>query len=429
MTRKLTVSSYWDLIFDKYKIIDEIKKNGVFEITAEQIKEFKEPRLMTKFDFSSQRPKVFIDNNLGILPINNGTYLLGKFNLYKKLPSIKNEPIILEIPSYIETIDPNNVYSESNALHVALLSGMLEDMIGEKLVQTISGRMRPNGFIFNVEIEKGDKTKSIIVDRPQIEVDGGYESVNKVVLIEAKNQQPEDFIIRQLYYPYKYWNDKVKKEVVPVFFTYDNGIYTLYLYKFTDSSLYNSLELIEQKSYVVQHHDSNRRKIELFRKLQLVKEKTQKEVPFPQANSFNLIIQTVFLVSEGVDTAFDISESIGFEPRQGNYYLSACRYLNLIYKEKNKYLLTSIGKEIINSSELEMNRILFEQILQHKVFHETYKIYLDNEVVPNVEDITKIIYKYIPDLKYQKDGSISSVTKRRSSTVKAWINWIIGSMI
>ena len=76
-----------------------------------------------------------------------------------------------------------------------------------------------------------------------------------------------------------------------------------------------------------------------------------------------------------------------------------------------------------------MNRILFEQILQHKVFHETYKIYLDNEVVPNVEDITKIIYKYIPDLKYQKDGSISSVTKRRSSTVKAWINWIIGSMI
>ena len=33
-----------------------------------------------------------------------------------------------------------------------------------------------------------------------------------MVLIEAKNQQPEDFIIRQLYYPYKYWNDKVKKE-------------------------------------------------------------------------------------------------------------------------------------------------------------------------------------------------------------------------
>ena len=88
MTRKLTVSSYWDLIFDKYKIIDEIKKNGVFEITAEQIKEFKEPRLMTKFDFSSQRPKVFIDNNLGILPINNGTYLLGKFNLYKKYTKI-----------------------------------------------------------------------------------------------------------------------------------------------------------------------------------------------------------------------------------------------------------------------------------------------------------------------------------------------------
>lgn len=40
----------WESLFDKYHILTEIEQNGQFIISANQIKEFREPRLMTKFD-------------------------------------------------------------------------------------------------------------------------------------------------------------------------------------------------------------------------------------------------------------------------------------------------------------------------------------------------------------------------------------------
>lgn len=35
----------WNYIFDKYKIVETIKRNGRFEITANQIKESKRERV------------------------------------------------------------------------------------------------------------------------------------------------------------------------------------------------------------------------------------------------------------------------------------------------------------------------------------------------------------------------------------------------
>ena len=43
----------------KFDILNEIEKNGRFEISASQIKEFREPRLMVKFDYENQLPKIF----------------------------------------------------------------------------------------------------------------------------------------------------------------------------------------------------------------------------------------------------------------------------------------------------------------------------------------------------------------------------------
>lgn len=46
----------WEKLFDKYNILDNIEHNGFFEITAKQINEFREARLMTKFDHKSHLP-------------------------------------------------------------------------------------------------------------------------------------------------------------------------------------------------------------------------------------------------------------------------------------------------------------------------------------------------------------------------------------
>ena len=67
----------WNDLFEKFNIINAIETNGFFEITADQIKESgREPRLMTKFDSSENLPSIFAENNLAILPIKRGSYII-----------------------------------------------------------------------------------------------------------------------------------------------------------------------------------------------------------------------------------------------------------------------------------------------------------------------------------------------------------------
>lgn len=42
----------WEILFERYKIFEQIEKNGVFYITTKQIKDEREPRLMAKFDYT-----------------------------------------------------------------------------------------------------------------------------------------------------------------------------------------------------------------------------------------------------------------------------------------------------------------------------------------------------------------------------------------
>lgn len=59
----------WNHLFEQYGIVDEISNSGKFVITATQINEVREARLMTKFDSRSNLPQIFSEHNLSILPI------------------------------------------------------------------------------------------------------------------------------------------------------------------------------------------------------------------------------------------------------------------------------------------------------------------------------------------------------------------------
>lgn len=136
---------------------------------------------MTKFDYSKQLPNIFKVNKLGILPTKNGEYIIGKYNLFQNLSNTKAdevEPKKMSIPDYIETIDPDNIYSESNALNVALLSGMINDIVGEEVVETIQGKMRATGFNFKIKGEDG--IQFVEVEKPAMEIDGGYEGKQNI---------------------------------------------------------------------------------------------------------------------------------------------------------------------------------------------------------------------------------------------------------
>jgi hypothetical protein len=296
-----------------------------------------------------------------------------------------------------------------------------------KFSLTISGRMRSGDIKFDVSGSSEVIRKiPITVHGTQIEIDGGYEGKESVIIIEAKNKKCENFIIRQLYYPYRLWSTKVKKNVIPVFLEFDNGLYSFFTYQFMDDADYNSIKLIKTNTFRVKNESSESIKERILKNITLVDDLPQNVIPFPQADSFNRIIEMIYFINKKRVSSNEIAEYFQFTDRQGFYYISAASYLDIIIKsdKPGKYLLTPKAIQIAENQEKKGMHILFEQVLKHKVFYEVYQhsIMLDYDI-PSSEIIC-IMKKHLPDLIGKE-----SVLNRRSQTVKAWVNWARGVVL
>ncbi|WP_413172904.1 type II restriction enzyme [Anabaena azotica] len=60
----------WEALFEKYSILENIYEIGYFEIESNSINEFRESRLMAKFDHYDTLPTIFKQHKLSILPIS-----------------------------------------------------------------------------------------------------------------------------------------------------------------------------------------------------------------------------------------------------------------------------------------------------------------------------------------------------------------------
>ncbi|MGI6538401.1 MAG: type II restriction enzyme [Caldicoprobacterales bacterium] len=418
MTNKNDIA--WKKLFEKYDILDEISNNGYYEISADQIKEFREPRLMTKFDQKSNLPLLFKENELVILPITRGKYIIGPFKAYESVRYIDTRKISFNIPDYIETLDPQQIYSEANAINTVYIGGVIHQILEEeKVYQTISGRMSTGSFDFTINTNNG--AFGISINNSQCEIDAGFESPNRLLLLEAKNFRIDDFNIRQIYYPYRLWCNKVKKEIVPAFFTYSNDVFSFFIYKFCDISNYNSLQLVKQIDFVIEEKPITMEDIySILKKVKIVEEP---EVPFPQANNFYRTIDLLSLLMESELTRDDITANYAFEPRQSNYYADAARYLGLVEKKGNRqnsiYDLTPLGRRIMSKRPRDKILGIVELILQHEVFNKVLRKHLKDASPLSIDDIVDIM----------KDSHLYNVReestfRRRASTVKRWIEWI-----
>jgi hypothetical protein len=165
----------WEQLFAKYNILQEIERYGYFEISSAQINQFREARLMTKFDHRINLPRLFVENNLAVLPVTRGRYIISNFEAYKNFEPTTDEITRISIPEYIESIDYENITSESMAINCAYVSGILADFLGDQeLMPTVSGRMSSGSFSFYIQNTTTKSNVSINVENSQIEIDGGY---------------------------------------------------------------------------------------------------------------------------------------------------------------------------------------------------------------------------------------------------------------
>ena len=415
----------WELLFDKYDILSHIEKDGKYIISSGKIKEFREPRLMAKFDHSINLPHIFAENNLSILPISRGDYIISNFRTYQPFESLDSTIFRASLPANLQSLDPNNIQSETMAINCAFASGILYDFLGEEtLYPTVSGRMKSGHFQFGIQNIAANKEVEIDVNNSQIEIDAAFEGINSLALIEAKRDLADDFLIRQLYYPFRTWNNRITKRVRPVFLVYSNGIFNLYEYDFRDPGSYNSLVLIKHKNYSIEDTE-----IELSDLQDLAKSVTivpEPEVSFPQANRFERVINLCELLNSQEMDRDQVTEEYAFDIRQANYYTDAARYLGLLEKRhgngrKPVYSLSTQGKHIMNMNYKQRQLEFCKAILQHRVFNEVFSLCMTVGSLPDADMIVSIMKKC--DL--YNVGSMNTYI-RRSSTIGGWLNWMLG---
>lgn len=412
----------WEQLFDKYHILDKISNNGSFTISAEQIKEFREPRLMTKFDHKVNLPKIFVDNGLAILPITRGDYMISSFGAYEEFEAPSGDIQRVSIPAYIQSLMPQFLVSEAISLNCAYACGILNDFLDDEyIVSTVSGRMGSGDFEFDINTSFGSKRLS--VSNSQIEIDAAYEGINYLSLFEAKRDLSDDFLVRQLYYPFRVWSSRVSKPVKPVFLIFSNGIFYLYQYQFEIPGNYNSLCLVKQKNYVIETEITLSDIENLLCTVRLAQEP---DIPFPQANSMARIINLIELLNARPMTKDDITSEYAFDSRQTNYYTDAGRYLGLIDKERDSerniiFQLSPLGRHIMRLPYKDRQLAIATQILQHQAFKDTLKLHLQCGEMPDAGAIVQIMKA--AEL-YHVDAD--STYYRRSSTIIGWINWILG---
>jgi hypothetical protein len=247
----------WNAIFDKHDIHSHDFNKSPYYINSKEIKiavqhltttSAKEVRILCYQASRKDRPQVFVDRGIFILPIKNGSYVLVKGEGYIDIPEIKTPAIEFKPSIDFQLLAPSVGNSESQYLDYAVATGLLEHFTNEdKLFLTIRGRKRtPGGFFYNVN---GFRLK---LGSVQTEVDGGYEGKSDIYLTEAKNAKQKDVIIRQLYFPYRYWSSIIpSKKIHPVFFEKHGHEYRFWLYEITDKNDYNSIRLVKSSKYVL----------------------------------------------------------------------------------------------------------------------------------------------------------------------------------
>ena len=111
----------------------------------------------------------------------------------------------------------------------------------------------------------------------------------------------------------------------------------------------------------------------------------------------------------------DISDFLGFSPRQADYYVSACRYLDLL---DNKRKPTALAYRIFDEHKAEVREMVFAQIISDETISRIFaRLYL----LPQSD-----ILAYAKTLLTEEfPGYSKAVYERRADNLVKWCERII----
>lgn len=413
----------WHQLFADHDILPHLRTDGAFRIASAAINRRRESRLMTKFDHSVNRPAIFKEHELSILPLSRSEYLIGYLDTHAPV-TYPTDPHVhpVHLRTDLQTIDYADLYSEAIALNCAHAAGLIDDLAGEPTRHTVSGRMSSGQFQFTIASTSRTHGPYILdIANAQCEIDGGYEGPTKFLLIEAKNYRVDDFLVRQLYYPYRRWTARIDKPVVPILMTFAQDHFDFFIYDFADPQHYNSLTLHHHRRYAIEPatiHPAD--VIALYQRTQPILPPVG--VPLPQADNFPRLLDLLGLLSQADLTAETITLRYQFDARQTSYYTDAGRYLRLIQRSHHPltrepvYALTVEARRLLQQRPQQKILQTIRTLLLSPVLHEAFAYSPSPGSLPTTEQLVPIV---------QRHHALNTTTaQRRARTIRSWLDWI-----
>jgi hypothetical protein len=338
-------------------------------ISAKRIKEATglEPRNMAYMDHSSSRPKIFKEKKVFLLPVKNGEYALVRGEGYHRLEEDPHPAKVFRPEVPLDDLQLGPYGGEGAALAYAYNSGLTAQVANTPpLLLGRNDMFRLDPFDFRLN----HHTPTLHQEGAIAQVDGFYFGGESALVVECKTRRNADFLVRQLYYPFrhyeaKYRNSRVKR-VRPFFvdFEPETGIFRFIEYEFGELDDYESIQRVGIQSFQVRPRPTPVH--------WLLDESLEPALgpKTPQADRVDRVLALPLLVDKGYSDAAKVAQSQSFDPRQSSYYRRAAESLGLVRLEGKKYELTPLGKLFARSTEPERNRLAALRMARIPVFHE-----------------------------------------------------------
>lgn len=403
----LSKNKAWNLIFQEQEVIKHVNSQWYFDLKANTIKEltWNEPRLMTKIDFIHSLPEIMEVNKLSILAIENWLYRISKASPYINIWDRKNPEKIIIPPEWYLSLDPFDITSESMALDVAHIWGILYDVFWEETDLTIRWRLR-KWANFNFLLDGVNYP----INWVQIEVDWWYEWKRNLNIVEAKIWAVWNINLRQLLYPTLAWKNIIwnQKKINTYIFIYDNPYFRFIPFIQNGSNWF--ADIANEKVFRFKSKDTynlENIRIQEYPELDF-------SAPFPQADNFDKVLIMLRILSqkwwEVTKTELKVlMEDYDLSERQIDYYSNCLKLFKLIDFTKQGILLNARWKDIASIKVKEQAFELAKVIFSEPVFNKTLNKWIDS----------------ISDTDFKKHWKVMTwaTVLRRKQTLKKWVNW------
>ena len=199
---------------------------------------------------------------------------------------------------------------------------------------------------------------------------------------------------------------------------YSNGIFHLYRYVFRDPADFRSIALVDSARYALSSsHLDAQAALDIVR---AVAPEPEPAVPFPQANSFERVVNLLELIALQPLSKAEITQRYDFDPRQADYYANAARYLGLAEPVEDTWEPTERGRRVIEQPQRDArNGALIRALAARRVFREVLELSLDRGAVASTAEICAAMDGL---------GLSLATSQRRASTVARWTQWVLDTV-